>query len=453
MRFDRLIAQNRIIDIKSKDVRGAFSELIDSFKIEESKTLTRKRILNDLLDREKTRTTYLGDGVAIPYARINWTKHYGVAIGRCPDGLSHDSPSEYGKVRIIVLLLVHDKAVNYVRVLSDFAQIIREESVIDTLLAADSLTEFKEAVKNVFSGVSRHPQIEYSRINRNFMKQAEKIAQMSQCTSLMIFGDTFDRSFFEIGVDIKGLKTVLVTPGKAEYTGTLPKIDAIIPLRGYSVARLSQMRSSFIIGLGKGVFSTEDVVCCVGGVPKSNILDTIIVVDVDKEFQSLIPGRSNVIPAGVQVEVLERVLAIATELSMEGREGKPVGSLFVIGDSDVVMEHAQPLLLNPFYGYSEDERNVLNPFMDETVKELSSIDGAFVIKGNGVLESAGSLLRPTQYPQNLPSGLGSRHAAAAGITLSFKCVAIVVSSSTGHVSLFSGGDMITLTEKKIAGHF
>lgn len=453
MRFDRLISQNRIIDIKSKNLRGAFTELIDSFKIEESKTLSKKRILNDLLEKEKTRTTYLGDGVAIPYARINWTKRYGVAIGRCPEGLSHDSPSEYGKVRIMVLLLVHEKARNYVKVLSDFAQIIREETIIDTLLSADSLPEFKEAVKSVFSGVSKHPQIQFSRINRNILKESEKIAQMSQCTALMIFGDTFDSSFFELGVEIKGMKTVLVSPGKTEYKGNLPKIDTTIPLRTYSTARLSQMRSAFIIGLGKGVFTTEDIVCCVGGVPKSNLLDTILVVDVDKEFQSLIPGKPNVIPPGIQVEVLERVLTIATELSMEGREGKPVGSLFVIGDSDVVSEHAQPLLLNPFYGYSEDERNVLNPFMDETVKELSSIDGAFIIRGNGVLESAGSLLRPTQYPQNLPSGLGSRHAAAAGISLSFKCIAIVVSSSTGHVSLFSGGDMITLTENKIGGYF
>ena len=453
MRFDQLIAQNRIIDIKSKDLRGAFGELIDAFKIKESKTLTRKRILNDLLEREKTRTTYLGEGIAIPYARINWTKRYGVAIGRCPEGLAHDSPSEYGKVRIIVLLLAHEKAANHMRVLSDFAQVIREENVIDSLMAADSLVDFKATVKNIFSGVARHPHIEYSRLNRNFMKQAEKIAQMSQCTALMIFGDTFDRSFIELGVDIKGLKTVLVSPGKSEYAGSLPQIDATIPLRSYSSARLSQMRSSFIIGLGKGVFSTEDVVCCVGGVPRSNILDTIIVVDVDKEFQSLIPGRANVIPQGVQVEVLERILTVAVELSMEGREGKPVGALFVIGDSEIVLEHSQPLLLNPFYGYSEDERNVLNPFMDETLKELSTIDGAFIIRGNGVLESAGSLLRPTQYPQNLPGGLGSRHAVAAGVSLSFKCVAIVVSSSTGHVSLFSGGDMISLTEKKIAGYF
>ena len=291
MRFDRLISQHRIIDIKSKDLRGAFTELIDSFNIKESKTLTKRRILNDLLEREKTRTTYLGDGVAVPYARINWTRGNGVAIGRCSEGLSHDSPSEYGKVRIIVLLLVHEKARNYVRVLSDFAQIIREESVIDSLLSADSLKEFREVVKQVFSGAGKHPQIEYSRINRNIMKEAEKIAQMSQCTSIMIFGDTFSSSFFELGVDIKGLKTVLISPSKSEYSGNLPRMDQVIPLRSYSNTRLSQMRSAFIIALGKGVFTTEDVVCCVGGVPKSNRLDTIIVVDVDKEFQTLIPEK------------------------------------------------------------------------------------------------------------------------------------------------------------------
>jgi diadenylate cyclase len=453
MRFDRLLSQNRIIDLKSNDLRGAFTELIESFNIVESKTLTKKRILNDLLDREKTRTTYLGDGIALPYARINWTRGYGLAIGRCSNGLSHDSPSEYGKVRIIVLLLVHEKARNYVRLLSDFAQIIREESIVDALLSADSIKDFRKTVKEILSGASAHPQIAYSRINRNMLREAEKIAQLTQSTAIMIFGETFSSSVFELGVELKIPKKVLVSTGKTEHAGSLPKFDSIIPLRSFGNSRLSQMRSAFIIGIGKGVFDPEDTVCCVGGAPKSNLLDTILVVDVDKEFQSVIPGRANVVPQGVQIEVLERILTIATELSMEGREGKPVGSLFVIGDSEVVQEHAQPLLLNPFYGYSEDERNVLNPFMDETIKELSSIDGAFIIRGNGVVESAGSLLRPTHYPQQLPSGLGSRHAAAAGISMSFNCIAIVVSSSTGHVSLFSGGDMITLTEKKIGGHF
>ena len=50
-----------------------------------------------------------------------------------------------------------------------------------------------------------------------------------------------------------------------------------------------------------------------------------------------------------------------------------------------------PLILNPFYGYKDEDRNILNPFMDETVKELSSIDGAFIIRGDGVLVFAGSI--------------------------------------------------------------
>ncbi|MDD4347497.1 MAG: diadenylate cyclase [Opitutales bacterium] len=453
MRFDRLVTHSRIVDLKSKDLRGAFGELIDLFGLDSQEGFSKDAILKDLIEKEKTRTTYLGEGIAMPYARIPWNKRYGIAIGRCPDGLSHDSPSAYGKVRVVVMLLVNDRARNYVRVLSDIAQILQDENIVDNLTGSDSLDEFKSAVRDALGGGSSLPQIEYSRINRNLLREAEKIAMMSQCTSLMIFGDTFTGGAFELGIDIKGIRTVLVSPGKTEYAATRPQIDTVIPIRTFSNSRLSQLRSAFIIGLGKGVFTTQDVVCCVGGLPRSNLLDTILIIDVDREFQSLIPGRPNVIPPGIQVEVLERVLSIATELSLEGREGKPVGSLFVLGDSEKVLEHSQPLLLNPFYGYSEDERNVLNPFMDETIKELSSIDGAFVIKGNGVVESAGSLLRPTQYPQNLPSGLGSRHAAAAGISLSFKCVAIVVSSSTGHVSLFSGGDMILLTENKIGGYF
>ena len=149
---------------------------------------------------------------------------------------------------------------------------------------------------------------------------------------------------------------------------------------------------------------------------------------------------------------MERVLAIAMELGMEGREGKKVGCLFVLGDTQKVLEFSKPLVLNPFYGYREEDRNVLNPFMDETVKEFSSIDGAFIIRGNGVIEAAGTLLRAPEYP-DLPGGLGARHAAAAAITKSTRSLAIVVSESTGHVTLLSHGDMVSLLGHPLGGNF
>ena len=187
----------------------------------------------------------------------------------------------------------------------------------------------------------------------------------------------------------------------------------------------------------------------VGGLAGSNQFDTVVIVDVEREFQTLLGGHTDLLPADVKPEVLERVIGIAMELGVEGREGRPVGCLFVVGDAARVEKLTKPLVLNPFYGYKEEDRNILNPFMDETVKEFSSIDGAFVIRGDGVVASAGSLLLAADTDHALPSGLGSRHAAAAAVSVATDCVSIVVSSSTGQVTLFRRGVMLPLTERKL----
>ena len=120
-----------------------------------------------------------------------------------------------------------------------------------------------------------------------------------------------------------------------------------------------------LVGLTRGIVTFNDRICCVGGMAGSNQFDTIVVVDVEKEFQTLLTGSADLLPADVKPEVLERVIAIATELTVEGREGRPVGSLFVVGDSEKVAQTTKPLVLNPFYGYKEEDRNILNPRSEE----------------------------------------------------------------------------------------
>jgi len=141
------------------------------------------------------------------------------------------------------------------------------------------------------------------------------------------------------------------------------------------------------------------------------------------------------------------VLAIATELAVEGREGRSVGCLFVVGDTEHVKPFAKPLVINTFYGYAEEDRNILNPFMDETVKEFSSIDGAFIIRGDGVIESAGSFIHAPNHDYQLPGGLGTRHSAGAAISLVTDCLSIVVSASGRQVTLFRRGQMLPLIQK------
>ena len=102
----------------------------------------------------------------------------------------------------------------------------------------------------------------------------------------------------------------------------------------------------------------------------------------------------------------------------------------VAGDYREVQKYCQQNIINPFKGYVEKERNILDDRMKDTVKEFSAIDGAFVLKGNGVIVSAGTTLRPTLAGEEVPKGLGSRHAVAAAITANTKSIAITVSEST-----------------------
>ena len=84
--------------------------------------------------------------------------------------------------------------------------------------------------------------------------------------------------------------------------------------------------------------------------------------------------------------------------------------------------------------------------MDETLKELAHVDGAFVIRGDGVVETAGSMIEASAENVKLHAGLGTRHAAAASITQKTDSLAIVVSQS-GQGTLFRKGTMFPLYEK------
>jgi len=224
------------------------------------------------------------------------------------------------------------------------------------------------------------------------------------------------------------------------------RADAALAVRALSHSRLSQLRAAILLGLTRQIFGFKDRVCCVGGIPQSGQLDTVLVVDVDEEFESVIGHEEDMLPTGVSAEALERLTAIATDLALTGREGKSIGAMFILGDHEEVYKRSKQLILNPFHGYEDEDRNILNPFMDETIKELSLIDGAFIVQGNGVVETAGSLIQAKADNIVLPGGLGTRHAAAAAITHATNSIALVVSSS-GQVTYFRKGRMFTLFEK------
>src|SRR5262245_23210396 len=88
-------------------------------------------------------------------------------------------------------------------------------------------------------------------------------------------------------------------------------------------------------------------------------------------------------------QTLEEVILLAVEIAREGREGRKIGTLFVVGDVEAVLDRSRPLLLDPLYGHPSDVLHVERPDLRESVKELAQLDGAFVVSDDGTFLSAG----------------------------------------------------------------
>lgn len=448
MRLDKFITRSRVVDLANSEMESALEELLN-LTVDRFPDLDRDSLLKGLLRRENTMTTYLGLGVALPHVRAKMARRYLLAVGRSHHGIKYDGAKENEPVRLVIMLIAGEKTRDYLQVLASLARLLREQDFVDSLVRAPDLDTVYERLYAGLGGIAAKPAATtQSKVNRVVLQEAEKIARGSGCRSVMIFGDAFSGGF-EAPKWVPSLKTVLVTRNLAEAEDHPGRYSDTIQVRSFSNQRLAQLRSAVLVALTRGLITFSDRVCCVGGIAGSNQFDTVVVVDVEKEFQTLLTGRADLLPDDVKPEVLERVISVATELAVEGREGRPVGCLFVLGDSKKVERTSKPLVLNPFYGYKEEERNILNPFMDETIKEFSSIDGAFIIRGDGVVEAAGALIQAADHNHTLPGGLGTRHAAASAISLATDCIAIVVSSSTGQVTLFRRGVMMPLSEKKV----
>jgi diadenylate cyclase len=144
----------------------------------------------------------------------------------------------------------------------------------------------------------------------------------------------------------------------------------------------------------------------------------------------------------VDTRVLEQTVSLAVEIAREGREGRKIGTLFVVGDSGEVVKRSKPLILDPLHGHPDESKQIENPDLRETIKELAQLDGAFLISNAGVVLSAARYIDAASDSLDLPLGLGSRHMAGASISRQTRAVAVVVSESS-MVRMFDDGELVS----------
>jgi DNA integrity scanning protein DisA with diadenylate cyclase activity len=175
---------------------------------------------------------------------------------------------------------------------------------------------------------------------------------------------------------------------------------------------------------------------------EAEALDSLTVIRLGEHLERLTARDLRALETWVPFETLNAVVDTAVEIGREGREGKAVGTLIVVGDTRNVLLRTRPLGFDPFKGYRRKERNLKDPRVREAIKEIAQMDGAFIVARDGTVEAACRLIDAPVAGLTLPKGLGTRHWAAAAISAATKALAVVVSQSNGTVRLYQGGEAI-----------
>lgn len=144
---------------------------------------------------------------------------------------------------------------------------------------------------------------------------------------------------------------------------------------------------------------------------------------------------------GVEPSVLDATLEVAGCVGAAAQRGKRVGTIFMLGDSENVLAGSHQLVLNPFQGHAEEDRLITNSAIHDTVIELAKLDGAFVVRGDGLIRTAGTYLETGSTEVEPLPGLGTRHVTAAAVSARTKAIAVVVSATDGGVRVFAGGKL------------
>jgi len=399
-----------------------------------------EEILAATQEREATVNSYVGEGVAIPQARVGCINGIALAIARNPAGFPYGLDTDQ-PVRLVVLVVGNESlADEHLRVLAAVANVLKSDTVREKIIEEPDPRGILALLDAQEISAPGRKARQRSQV---LISHAKRMRNELGLKAIILAIER--RDDLKLLKGMPGRKNFIVVTSSARIQEDAEKlVPRTILLPQMALGRYARIRFVSLMAFTNGFIRRGDVVGVLAGT-RSGALDGISILEIGSEFGRFVSSSSEM-SDGVLPGVLERVITLASELAAEGREGKPVGTIFVVGDPEVLASYSQQMVMNPFRGYPEDQRNILDPTLKETLKEFAVIDGAFVVRWDGVVMAAGTYLKVVQ-DANLPGGYGSRHRAGCAITEATNSIAVVLSQSSGEVTIFrKGAVMLSLSK-------
>jgi diadenylate cyclase len=442
---ETLINATLVVELKANSREDAIRELVSAFDWSQH-GVSDAELIAAIEEREATAQTMVAEDLAIPHASVDWDGDFRVILGRSRDGVPFGAKGE--PVRLVVLLVIgRQQAARHLQVLATLAGLLQAPDFRSALIAAKNtaallkLLEQKVAPR---SDTKAHA-AKLPELSVTLAQQAAQLARTLNVQALLLAVDRLASVPWQALSDWPGKILVVSTTDEKAERPDRPNVHVFeVPHAGLS--RIDRANLGMLLAASNDLLPDHSDVVCVTG-PPGERLDCIAVIRPADKFHAIFDGNIERGTARIPPAVILRVISLAIELASEGREGRAVGAMFVLGATRQVEKRTRQLVLNPFHGFSRRIRNVLDPGLAETIKEYASLDGAFIVAADGTMLSAGTYLVPETSSDQLASGLGARHQAAASISARTKAIAIVISQSTGKVTIFQNGSSVLELER------
>jgi diadenylate cyclase len=287
--------------------------------------------------------------------------------------------------------------------------------------------------------------VEISEPFSTLLASAKRVIDEVQAQAVVLLAD-LQYDFAAIRNELQPTRLVVATDKVDLFRTVLDDDVDLVPLVHEPENRRLQLSQALLEAIADELLQSGDKVVALYPGFELHDIDTLSVISLGEHLARLTSRDLQRLETQVPLETLRTVVDVAIEIGREGREGKPVGTLFVVGNHRKVMKLSHEQVHDPFRGYSAKERQIRDPRVRESVKEIAQLDGAFIISADGVVQSAGRHLDAPATGITLSKGLGARHWAAAAVSKVTKAIAIAVSESTGTVRIFQDGKVVLRIE-------
>lgn len=286
-----------------------------------------------------------------------------------------------------------------------------------------------------------------------FVETGVKLAKSSDAEAILILveksTDWKSTDWTRLKKKTSSFTLVIATNDEATHQSAVDaKIEAI-RLEMPEATVQNQLTQAVLAGVAAEMIKPGSTVVSIYSGFDTEEIDTVSVLKLTERLGRLTARDLRKLETKVPLDTLKRVVDLAVEIGRDGREGKSIGTMFVVGDHRTVLDESRPGCFDMVKGYPRKERSLFDSKVREGIKELAQLDGSFVVSADGTIEGCARIIDTSPVELTMTKGLGSRHFSGAAISKNTKAISVVVSQSNGTVRIFQNGEVVLRIESRL----